>query len=53
MQFMGLAGSIGGWTLFILTIKKVGFHRLIEILTLVGSTLLFWWINGYLMEWIR
>jgi putative peptidoglycan lipid II flippase len=68
MQFMGamglaLAGSIGGWTLFILTIKEVGFDKLITILSdkkliylisiLMGSALLFWWINGYLMGWIR
>jgi putative peptidoglycan lipid II flippase len=68
MQFMGamglaLAGSIGGWTLFILTIKEVGFSRFIEIvsdkkllylsITLIGSALLFWWINGYIMGWIR
>ena len=68
MQFMGamglaLAGSIGGWTLFILTIKEVGFSRLIEILkskkliylivTLTGCTIIFWFLNGVLMGWIR
>jgi len=68
MQYMGamglaLAGSIGGWTLFILTIREVGFERFLAIIkdkkiiyllaTLIGSTLLFWFINGYLMEWIR
>lgn len=68
MQYMGamglaLAGSIGGWTLFILTIKEVGFSRFIEIvsdkkllylsITLIGSALLFWWINGYIMGWVR
>jgi putative peptidoglycan lipid II flippase len=68
MQFMGamglaLAGSIGGWTLFILTIKEVGFERFIKIIkdkkliyliaTLIGSALLFWFINGFFMEWIR
>jgi len=68
MQFMGamglaLAGSIGGWTLFILTIKEVGFNKFFKIikdkkllyliLMLIGSTLLFWWINEFLMEWIR
>ncbi len=68
MQFMGamglaLAGSIGGWTLFILTIREVGFNRFLEIikdkkllylvLMLVISTLLFWWINGFFMGWIR
>ena len=37
MNYMGasglaLAGSIGGWILFILTVKEVGFRRLIDIL---------------------
>ena len=68
MQSMGamglaLAGSLGGWTLFILTIKEVGFQRFIAIVndkkllylffTLIGSGTLFWFINGLLMEWIR
>ena len=68
MHYMGamglaLAGSIGGWTLFILTIKEVGLNRFIAIIkdkkllylsiTLIGSALLFWWINGYFMGWIR
>ena len=68
MQSMGvmglaLAGSIGGWTLFILTIKEVGFDKFMAILkdkkllyliiVLIGSTLLFWWINEIFMEWIR
>ena len=68
MQSMGamglaLAGSIGGWTLFILTIKEVGFDRLIEILrdkkllyliiTLGTSAILFLFINNLLMDWIR
>jgi len=68
MQSMGamglaLAGSIGGWTLFILTIKEIGFDKLIHILkdkklfylllTLIGSALLFWAINEALMGLIR
>jgi putative peptidoglycan lipid II flippase len=68
MQYLGamglaLAGSIGGWTLFILTIKEIGFNRLIDILrdkkliyltiTLIISALLFLWINGFLMGYIR
>jgi len=68
MQSMGamglaLAGSIGGWTLFILTIKEVGFNRLIAILkdkkliylflTLLVSVLLFSFVNGLFMGWIR
>ena len=68
MQSMGamglaLAGSIGGWTLFILTIKEVGFTRFIAILKdkkllylilmLVIATILFYFINELFMEWIR
>jgi len=68
MQYMGamglaLAGSIGGWALFILTIREIGFERFLAIVkdkkiiyliaTLIGSALLFWFINGYLMQWIR
>ena len=68
MQYMGamglaLAGSIGGWILFILTIKEVGFDKLVNILknkklfyllfTLVFSGLLFWFLNEALMELIR
>jgi putative peptidoglycan lipid II flippase len=68
MQYMGamglaLAGSIGGWTLFILTIKEVGFDRFLKIikdkkllyliLMLVSSALLFWFLNALFMGWIR
>jgi len=68
MQTMGamglaLAGSIGGWTLFILTIKEVGFNKLLtilkskKILYLIGTLLiagtLFWFINNLFMVWIR
>ena len=68
MQFMGamglaLAGSIGGWTLFILTIREVGVDKLVTILkdkkllylilTLISSALLFWFANQALMGWIR
>jgi len=68
MQYMGamglaLAGSIGGWTLFILTIREVGTKRFITILkdkkliylifTLLASALLFLLLNEILIEWIR
>jgi len=68
MQYMGamglaLAGSIGGWILFTLTIKEVGFDKLIRILkdkklfylivTLGASAILFLFINDLLMNWIR
>jgi len=68
MQFMGamglaLAGSMGGWTLFILTVKEVGFTRftailkdkklLYLILILVIATIIFYYINQFLIGWIR
>ncbi|MDM5271987.1 murein biosynthesis integral membrane protein MurJ [Sulfurovum sp. zt1-1] len=68
MQFMGasglaLAGSIGGWVLFILTVKEVGFDRFFAILwskkliyLLVISvllTLLLIYINIWLTGLIR
>jgi putative peptidoglycan lipid II flippase len=68
MQFMGamglaLAGSLGGWTLFFLSVKEVGFDRLLIILkskkilyligTLVIAGILFWFINNLLITWIR
>ena len=60
---LALAGSIGGWTLFILTIKEVGFDKFIEIIKskksfyfiifmlILGYT--FFYINQYLLIWIR
>jgi len=68
MQNMGamglaLAGSIGGWTLFILTVKEIGFSKLIIILknrkliyliiVVILSFLLFLFLNNLLMEWIK
>jgi len=68
MQFMGaaglaLAGSIGGWVLFIFTVKEVGFERFKAIIyskkslyLLVGAvvfTLLFMKINDLLLMLIR
>lgn len=68
MQSMGamglaLAGSIGGWTLFILTIREVGttlFFNIIKdkkiiylSLTLLTTALLFSWIDDYFIHWIR
>ncbi|NKQ40193.1 MAG: murein biosynthesis integral membrane protein MurJ [Sulfurovum sp.] len=68
MQYMGaaglaLAGSIGGWILFSLTLREVGFRHVSQILfsrntalLLVGIAILgalFYEINLWLMEWIR
>lgn len=68
MQFMGaaglaLAGSIGGWVLFIFTVHEVGFERFKAIIRskkslylLVGAvvfTLLFMMINDFLLTLIR
>lgn len=68
MQNMGamglaLAGSIGGWTLFILTVKEIGFSKLITILKnrkliyliilLILSILVFSFFNNLLMGWIE
>ena len=68
MQFMGasglaLAGSIGGWVLFGLTVKEVGFDKFISIIKskkslyfVVGMALfsiLIYGINGWIMGFIR
>ncbi|HFQ60770.1 MAG TPA: murein biosynthesis integral membrane protein MurJ [Epsilonproteobacteria bacterium] len=68
MQFMGasglaLAGSIGGWVLFIFTVKEVGFDRFLNIiqskksiyfllfLTMIGIGL--YLLNTFIIQWIR
>jgi putative peptidoglycan lipid II flippase len=68
MQFMGasglaLAGSIGGWVLFIFTVKEVGFDKFMTIVKSKKSlyilvfficiTLAFYFINLLLLEHIR
>jgi len=60
---LALAGSIGGWTLFILTIREVGLDRFLNILKSIYSLyfILFlvlfgailWYINIYLLSLIR
>lgn len=60
---LALAGSIGGWTLCILTIKEIGFDRFVTILKSKMSlyfivsmpilALLFFYINQLLVLWIR
>jgi len=68
MQFMGaaglaLAGSIGGWVLFIFTVKEVGFEKLIHIVqnrrllyflgTMVLLFILFYVAGEWIHTWIR
>jgi len=60
---LALAGSIGGWTLFILTIKEVGFHKFLHILKdkkllylasiLVILSIVFYFLNQWLITLIR
>ncbi|PTB83714.1 murein biosynthesis integral membrane protein MurJ [Sulfurovum lithotrophicum] len=60
---IALAGSIGGWVLFILTVKEVGTERFFEIikskkliyllLSLSGFSLLLYYLNIMLLTWIR
>ncbi len=60
---LALAGSIGGWVLFGLTLKEVGFGRIITILhsknsyylllTLTLFALLMYQLNGYVMGVMR
>ena len=60
---IALAGSIGGWVLFALTVKEVGSKRFIQI---IQSKMLFYWlfslmffgamlyyINTFTLAWIR
>ena len=68
MKLMGasglaLAGSIGGFIFFTLTIRGVGTHKFISIIKskkllyviggLIVSTFILIWINELLIEWIR
>lgn len=60
---LALAGSIGGWILFIFTIREVGSEKLWEILrskyllyfvfVMIAFGLLVWWSNSLLMGYIR
>jgi len=60
---LALAGSIGGWTLFILTIKEVGTKRFITILKdkrvlyfivlMIILGVVFYYLNELFMEYIR
>jgi len=68
MQFMGaaglaLAGSIGGWVLFVFTVKEVGFSLFVQIIkdrrtiyfagTMIMLAALFYVTGGWLHTWIR
>ncbi|MEA3492058.1 MAG: murein biosynthesis integral membrane protein MurJ [Campylobacterota bacterium] len=60
---LALAGSIGGWVLFIFTVREVGSDRfwvmvkskrsLYFILSMAGFALLLYWVNTWIMEYIR
>ena len=62
-QGIALAGSIGGWVLFILTVKEVGTQRFIAIvqskksiyllLFLLSFSLILYYLNSVLLGWIR
>ena len=68
MQFMGasglaLAGSIGGWVLFIFTVKEVGVDRFIDIIrskrslyflvSILGLSIFLYYMNLFLLTLIR
>ena len=60
---IALAGSIGGWILFIFTVKEVGTQRFIHIiqskmlayllLSLIGFGIILYYVNLLLLDWIR
>ena len=60
---LALAGSIGGWVLFVFTVKEVGTARFVEIvwakrslyflLSMVLFGLLLYWLNDFLITLIR
>ena len=63
VQGLALAGSIGGWVLFIFTVKEVGgeeFSKMLKsiksiyfILSMAIFGLFLYWVNGILIEVIR
>jgi len=68
MQIMGasglaLAGSIGGWVLFIFTVKEVGVERFLTIikskksiyllLFLIALGIVLYFLNSFMLQWIR
>ena len=60
---LALAGSIGGWVLFVFTVREVGSDRfwgmvkskksLYFLLGMAGFALLLFWVNGLLLGYIR
>jgi len=60
---LALAGSIGGWVLFIFTVREVGSDKLWKmvkskkslyfLLGMTGFVLLLYWVNGLLLGYIR
>jgi putative peptidoglycan lipid II flippase len=63
VQGLALAGSIGGWVLFIFTVKEVGgeeFTKMLKsmksiyfIVSMLIFSIILYWINGILIEVIR
>ncbi len=60
---LALAGSIGGWVLFVFTVREVGTDRFIGIikskrslyflLSMALLTIILYWVNSWLMGYIR
>ncbi|MEA3455973.1 MAG: murein biosynthesis integral membrane protein MurJ [Campylobacterota bacterium] len=60
---LALAGSIGGWVLFVFTVREVGSDRFWEmvkskrslyfLLGMTGFSFLLYWVNGLLLGYIR
>jgi len=60
---LALAGSLGGWVLFILTVKEVGFDKFITIIksknsfyfvvSLLLFSLILYYLNAFIMQMIR
>ncbi len=60
---LALAGSIGGWVLFVFTVREVGADRfwsmikskrsLYFLLSMIGFTIFLYWVNSLLLSYIR
>ncbi len=60
---LALAGSIGGWVLFVFTVREVGTDRFMQmvqskkslyfLLSMALFSVILYWINGILMGYIR
>jgi len=60
---LALAGSIGGWVLFVFTVREVGADRfwsmvkskrsLYFLLSMIGFTIFLYWVNSLLLNYIQ